>query len=338
MANNDALLLYRIMSGKMSVQIDGKSYYIVCPNIDDKVKAEQIYWSTYDSLLENDIYTHDAFVKYMIDNEMWSMIDESEFKNINKAIEDAKMALYEDKAAFKNLGTGRMRLNLLRDKWKDLYRRKYTYYEYTCEYGAEQQRLAYLLFSGLNKSDKGEFDYVPKSILNILNEAYYINKVESEQIRGLVKTDTWYSSWAAFKAGIPLFHDVINMSDEQKQLIYWAKFYDNIREYSEAPTDDIIEDDDILDGWAIFQRKKQEREKLKKTIDDKVGNKGNEVFIMAEEPTAVANIFNLNTPDNQRNIQNRYKLSKEKGGVNEMDLPDVKQNILMQATQMQFNK
>ena len=40
---------------------------------------------------------------------------------------------------------------------------------------------------------------------------------------------------------------------------YMVKVYDNVHESMDAPTDRVIEDDDMLDGWFKVQSRKRKR-------------------------------------------------------------------------------
>ena len=43
--------------------------------------------------------------------------------------------------------------------------------------------------------------------------------------------------------------------------------YDNIQESMDCPTEDVINDDDMLDGWFIVQNRKREKDKKEKDVD-----------------------------------------------------------------------
>ena len=44
-----------------------------------------------------------------------------------------------------------------------------------------------------------------------------------------------------------------------KNIVMWSQLYDNVQESMDAPTKDVIKDDDLLDGWLIVQGKKREK-------------------------------------------------------------------------------
>ena len=40
----------------------------------------------------------------------------------------------------------------------------------------------------------------------------------------------------------------------------------------DCPTDDVIKDDDLLDGWFVIQAKKREKDRLEKEFEEKNKN------------------------------------------------------------------
>ena len=66
----------------------------------------------------------------------------------------------------------------------------------------------------------------------------------------------------------------------------------------EAPSEEVINDDDMLDGWFIVQNRKREKDKKEKDVDSTLGaNAGkDEVFVMArpEDKERLKSIKDMN--------------------------------------------
>ena len=56
----------------------------------------------------------------------------------------------------------------------------------------------------------------------------------------------------------------------------YSKLYDGAYEHPECPEDSVIQDDDMFDGWMIFQRRKREKSKTAKQVDSVIGAKQRE--------------------------------------------------------------
>ena len=111
--------------------------------------------------------------------------------------------------------------------------------------------------------------------------------------------------------------------------------YDNIAESPDSPSEDVLEDDDMLDGWLLIQRREREKDKKEKSVESVIGNQkisgADEVFVAAKSQEDIDRINQLN--DMQAAIVREQRLSQIKssdGGVKHQDLDDVKQDILQE--------
>ena len=115
--------------------------------------------------------------------------------------------------------------------------------------------------------------------------------------------------------------------------------YDNVYESTECPPEEVINDDDVLDGWFIKQRKDREEAKQEKSTDHHFGNhkgKGRqELFVMARNQDEVNAIFNQNDASAKNILQTRKQVIQNADGkeVKEQEMPDVRRDLQMQAVQ-----
>ena len=95
-----------------------------------------------------------------------------------------------------------------------------------------------------------------------------------------------------------------------------------------------------MDGWFIFQGRKSEKEKKKNAILDRVGGNiknAGEVFLMTSDQQETKDIYSLNDPETNRNIEEIKKLHKEKGSVPWQELPFVKRQLQEQVNSQSKN-
>ena len=57
-----------------------------------------------------------------------------------------------------------------------------------------------------------------------------------------------------------------------KILCSFSRMYDSVYKNTECPSDDVIQDDDMLDGWFIQQTKEQEERQKEKLSEDKLSH------------------------------------------------------------------
>tara|TARA_R100000988_G_C3935364_1_gene133488 strand:+ start:52 stop:432 length:381 start_codon:yes stop_codon:yes gene_type:complete len=117
--------------------------------------------------------------------------------------------------------------------------------------------------------------------------------------------------------------------------------YDNVNQHPESPSDKIIEDDECLDGWFIYQKRKQEKEKKQSEIDGMISNSkirnSDEIYIMAKDKDDAAQIQNINDPTARNVARERERKIDQLGEeeqLRESDLPDQKRRIQQERNKM----
>ena len=107
----------------------------------------------------------------------------------------------------------------------------------------------------------------------------------------------------------------------------------------DCPTDDVIEDDDLLDGWFVVQRKKREKERAESDFDsstqnEKIKNSG-EIFVVASNKEEVNKVDMLNDVHGNTIKKQRMATIKSKDGVtSDLEFQDVKINMQAKSNQM----
>jgi predicted oxidoreductase len=116
----------------------------------------------------------------------------------------------------------------------------------------------------------------------------------------------------------------------------WSKMYDNIHDSSECPDDSVINDDDVLDGWFILQRKKREQEKkesdMEQNLNSEISSK-QEVFLMASDREEAMKIDSINNQGAQFVKRQRFNKLKKAGQLNQIDFEDEQLKLKTQATE-----
>jgi hypothetical protein len=146
----------------------------------------------------------------------------------------------------------------------------------------------------------------------------------------IARSDYWKNYWNNNKTKV-LDDPVSEWSDEQKSLINISCMYDRIYEHPECPKEDVINDDDALDGWMIFNKQENERKKKEKGVDDMLTGKmrnSSEIFLMANNRDQAQDIQGLNSDKSLSALKQKVDfVMSNKGPVRDAQLPDVKQKI-----------
>lgn len=264
---------------------------------------------------------------------------DTNLKELAKTLENTKLELYENWIKPNEVKSIKKRLEMIKNKEISLYNIIHSLDNITWEGNARAARSYFILRETLYELKNGRAVKFNCDIFSLLNEILgkmneqYINL---SQIRDLSRHEPFISVWAASKAnGIPIFSSKSkNLTENQKNLLTYAKFYDDIYQNSECPSEEIINDDDALDGWLIKQKRQRELDKNEKTIEGAIPDlhkNDREMFIMAGNKEQAEKINDLNSPQSKRIKEIRERTITQQGQTQEAQLPDIQREIQMQA-------
>jgi len=110
--------------------------------------------------------------------------------------------------------------------------------------------------------------------------------------------------------------------------------YDNIQESLDCPTKEVIEDDDLLDGWFIIQGKKRDKEKSEQDFENSVkSNKiknASEIFVMAPNQKEKERIDNMNNVHSSMIKKQRFAVIQKQGKAEQHNFEDERLKIVTQ--------
>lgn len=309
---------FYILSIRSGIFLEG-SVKILPYKLETLIESHHVYTEAYDEALEDGLMTYADIQGYMEDNGLWTRDDEEELKHIKNKIDDKKLKMYNNRTKKPFVEKERRALRILESMWVQHSSKEAALHSQSCEAIADTARLEFLLRTHcLYKNEP-----VPPSLdSNVLIRAYNKSQYSDTIVRELARTEPWRSLWISSRK--VNFKLLFNKDDEdininQRSIILWSNTYDNIQEAYEPPSEDVIEDDDLLDGWFIYSRRKREREQKKKDLEDKMssskGKDADETFVMVnkEEGFDKADIASMNDPEAQVTKARRYaQLAKEK--------------------------
>lgn len=309
--------------------------------LDNLIESHHVYSNAYDEALADGLMTSSDIDGYMEDNGLWTQDDEEELKHYKNKIDDKKLKMYNSRTKKPFVEKERRALRILEQMNIQHLSKKSSLFIQCCESMADNARLDFLL----RKHSFIDNKPVPPDLdANVLIRAYNESVYSDSIIRDLARSEPWRSLWASNKhVKFKLF---FNKEDEditinQKSIVLWSTTYDSIQEAMEPPSEDVVEDDDLLDGWFIYQRRKREREQKKKDLEDKMtspkGKNADETFVMVnkEEGFDVSDINAMNDPSAQLVKANRKRQLQKEGNVDYTKLVDVQQRGNAEAAQEQ---
>lgn len=333
------------MSGREPVVINKKLYYINSPNLSQKQAATEVY----EKALEETKYV-EWFTDWHNKRLLVSMgyitpeIDEN-FKEIEERIEDLKVELYESIFDSTQRDKTRKMLTMVKNKHVDMIAKRHYFDSVTREGYANIVATQYLMAATLTDGDgvriyadeeipHASFSLIDK-IISVVNQ----NTITEPDIRFIARSDKWRGYWVCGKAvGNPFGKSAVDLSDNQRLLCQLTRMYDNAYEHPDCPDTEVIEDDDAFDGWLIKERRKAERNKGERLVDEVTGGKhkdAHEVFLVAGSEKDRKKIESLNDARAKMVKKQRSMAMSNAGGtIHEGMLPDQQVRIQTEATRL----
>lgn len=332
-----------IRSGKVIIEKDEFSVTVYPPTIDQSYEASLVYDKAYKQAMIDGIMSEDDINDWMLSSGLWSQDKEKKSEGFKQDLEKLKTEIYNNRNDSKLRERIRLYIRAGEKQYAEHLREKNQYYQNSREGYALSEKVSWLIKNCTRKNNE-QYDFKEISLSYVIDE--WQNSILSEPIiRELAREEPWKSLWS-IRTNTKLFNnnDSYELTQNQKHILTWSQVYDNIQESMECPTDDIIKDDDLLDGWFIIQSKKREKERLEKDFENDTKNEkiknASEVYIMAKpnDPNGISKIEALNNPLTQNIKKQRLDVINQKGGqAQQHDFLDEKQKLRMQSTNMMRN-
>jgi hypothetical protein len=313
-------------------------YYIHAPSPAHKLEASRIYFDTIYESSFTGVLTSEDMLQVMIDSELWSSEEENELQSIPTRLDTLKVDMYHKYSKFKSsrMEQSRRMLARLRKRQDELSRRRHAYDLYTQTGLAHIFKLQYLISRNTMDENNQSIDLEsePEWMTRAMIEQYSSNRPDDASIRKLSQDGHWRMIWSSGKQegsifGVPSIH----LTDEQQILIAWSKMYDNINEHTSPPVKEVIEDDDLLDGWIITEQKNREKEQRENSGAQTGKNGAQEVYVPVDTAKDAKRVEAMNDPTMAFIKRQRMAALKHNKVVGEENMPDSKQQISVQAAQ-----
>jgi hypothetical protein len=341
------LSLYRILSGKINIKLSSNETFILDrPTIDTRLRSEELYNELLYELSFEGLPEESAILTMMMEHGIWSEELEEEYDILTRDIKTLKIKLYELYFRTREREIAREALRRAKARLLELETIRYSYEHLSPSNIAMVGKMQYLICSNLKDISgnklwpNNDFLTQPIPYFTEILDCVTSSSVGEETLRYLARNEPWRSIWAASKRegklyGIP----PIEYTDEQRHLAIWSMIYDSVFESVECPPDEIIDDNDSLDGWLLVQKNKRESEAMQRKGEALLKNdkmkKAGEVFVVANTKDDADKINLMNSEDSRRIKERRMQYLNKHGRVSESNMPDTKQKIMMELNRMQ---
>ena len=331
-------------------------FYIRSPSSDILYMANKVYNDTLSYFRFTDWYTSETIVDYIKTHKVlceetrkaeededldpiyhWDDDKEKKLEAYSEAIENIKIKLYRNSdAPAKQISDIRADLKKSQGLYNTLYQQKHQFDYLTVEEVALKMYARYLYSNTIYTINKEQIKGLPSVLLDNIASIIRNNSISGTKIREIAHTSPWLQYYKTSQSnpfsGRTLSGDIL-------QLTSLTRWYEFVRELpsDQRPSDKVMEDDDMLDGWYILWEREQKNKKGDPMIESSKFNV--ETFIMAKSKEEADDVWSRNNKMARGILKQRAKQifgSDGKEGIKNHELGDVKVDIQIDANKAGF--
>jgi hypothetical protein len=342
------LRVSRIVAGESRVRVRDQVLYVRAPGRRQRHRGNEIYREAFDEARLRGILNEDETLPILVQQRLWAASDGEQYDLLARSVEDQKVGLYEHRHLSDRLRKIRNSLAIGKAELARLDAVRHSLDHITCAGLALQFKHRYLMGSGIHLADgrplwatEDEWDR-HDSFLDDACEQILAERLGEADYRELVRTEPWKSIWASRKhCGRGVFDLAsVDLSDDQRSLLIWSSVYESIYDHPECPPEAVLEDDDMLDGWMILQRRRRDSEQTRgrerEIKNEKIRN-AHEIMFMADSIEDAREIEKMNDAPASMIKQQRLSTLRERGEVHELNMPDTWQRFMMECAAAESN-
>lgn len=328
--------LNRIIQGRLRIRLGDLVLFIYEPDA-DLIEESYDIWDDYYKLsyFSGEVYTKGEILEILLENGMWDPHDDQNAKKMEDQIEELKVLAFQSYFDKKKLAGIKKQIRHVEGQMIELRLKSRQLDHVTCTGLANFARKSWIVAHTTKLADGSLFDFKTHSLSYIM-DMYAYNSIDTKTFRVLARTNPWRAMWGSSRERADVFgKPSCQLDTNQLGLCSYSGMYDNVYESPESPKEEIVEDDDCLDGWFVLQKRKLEKQKKELQKSDIVGNSkvsnSDEVFLMAQNQHEANEIYSLNDPLARSTIAQRQNQIREADGslIHLRDLHDVKQDNQM---------
>lgn len=337
--NERDLLIARICSGSIRVKVRGEVYTIKRPTPEQLYVGQEVFFDYFSAAQEAGLYSDSELLGWLFKSGFWDMKRNALLESLPKEIDQFKVALFRSQFKSKQIEVIRKALATAKAKLAELNSQRFEYDYLSCSGVASLARSKYLIGASTYHNGKPAFDDVwsgdSEKLDEIMLECSRKRIVES-QYREVARTDPWRSIWGPHKIESSLFGvPAAEYTEEQRHLVGWSIHYDNIYQHPNCPTDDVINDDDTLDGWAIEQKRLRDAQIAGGVGEELIKNEkirnSQEVYLFADTHDDARKIDALNSDAAISTKKKRFQALAKHGTLSELEMPDTSRRLRMEV-------
>lgn len=334
--------LYRILSGYYLIDYKDKTYKIVYPSLEIKYDAERLYHKILeDNKFETSWMNSSQLQTILNKNNVWNQDKEKQLADYMKSLDSAKMSLYKEFMNQKMKNIHKKTISNLNKHINKLNLEKTSLDYLTLDHFASTVKNEFIIMNCIYLNDSKVFndnilDSNQYQFVQNMSRITLENQISGTELRKISRSELWRSYYNEYYT---FFKSSLEQNDDQRHLISLTKMYDSVRQHPETPVEEVLEDDDALDGWFLMQKEKSQKEKSKNQILDKIGGikrkDAGEIFVMTQDEQEANAVWNMNDAKALKEIE---AVRNAKPNTKWTDLEHVIENKLAEQGKAGYSK
>lgn len=343
-------IIASLLSGNSTVRVNSSIYILKNPTQEQRLYSQLVYDSViekykFDGLLRDEdtflLLVGQGFLKADFDKNLKEMQDNLD----NRKVELYKNALSSKKEQDKI----RKVIKLIRDRIDEQLDIRHSFDFFTLNGLALLSKMKYITRETLHNHFGEKIQSPDIRLIEAATRYRNIDEPSITELREIARTEPWLSYWKV--GGMEMLGSAGGLSSIQKNILIISKMYENAYGYSEPPSDEVVNDDDMFDGWMIEERRKIEADRKENSNKAGLGPQSNhrevylpvtedkesvkvyhgEVHVSQSEQTEQDVLERANEIDSLNDFQSRLVKKQraaqiaQQGTVKELDLADVRQ-------------
>lgn len=284
------LLVYRLVSGYDIFHVDNNLIKYVPPRAQQMLEAELFYEKILEEIKFNSLIKANDINKILLTKGVLTPEEKKEYDGMPERLKEAKKILYEDwlnkRPAL--IKAGRGVIKSIEARFSELWKKSNSLRGITMEENARQKAEDYLLDACVTV-DGYPLKYFKRlrRKINMMINSRLISNDEYRKV-GLDRDFQFYIHNDYFKG--------MDLSTEQISAILMAKGFINAMNSTEPPTQEVLEDKDLFDGWIYYTEESRDIKRKKDAVDASIptGHGQQAVFVPAKNAGDVHKIHKMN--------------------------------------------
>ena len=323
------LLLARIKCGYYIYQDKNISLKITPPTKEQEYQSLIVYKQSYEDALKDGNMVKSEFFEMLESQALWDEEHEDLLKDLSKEEEGLKKDLF--KSFFRDSEKREIKFTL--DKVKQAQSRlrslKHSYDFLTCEGIAIYAKAVWIIENTTTYLDGKKYKFLEVPVTELLKK-FNQDSITDEQFREIARTSPWRNTWNCNNSCAYVFSEsVSDLTPNQIALISYSVMYDNIYQSQECPPDEVVEDNDAIDGWLLLQREKRSKKQQESLLENlhKKHADSKDIFVMAENKEEADRIAELNGDIGKHIRSSRLSKLNKEGTVDYSKFSDIQADL-----------